>query len=255
MNEYQTGIEGMRRLLDGMENPLASFTKALYGDRFQAYYQECIPALDAIEALYGRVSEKDQMLADMSGALVESANTRLAACRKRQREAEMIDISLIMAVYVLPSILRYEGESSRPLCDRVLADWKEAFPKSNLTAATFEEVEKGFHRKFCYITTAVCTSRDLPDDCYELQLLRSYRDGYLSSREDGAAEIRAYYDVAPTIVKHIDRRADSAAVYRSIFTDYIRPCLTMIEEGRFEDCRVLYRRMVEELKERYFYSA
>ena len=58
----------------------------------------------------------------------------------------------------------------------VIGAWKEAFPKSALQATSFEEIEQGFRKKFCYITSAVCETFGKPDDCYELTLLRNYRD-------------------------------------------------------------------------------
>ena len=115
----------------------------------------------------------------------------------------MMDMNLTMAVFVLPMILEFHGNSSVPLSEKVLAAWKQEFPKSTLQAAEYSYIEAGFHKKFCYITTAVCETFGKPDDCYELRLLRTYRDGYLAGTPGGEEMIRKYYDVAPSIVKHI----------------------------------------------------
>ena len=67
--------------------------------------------------------------------------------------------------------------------------------------STFEEINGGFRKRLCYVTTAVCRSLQKPDECYELKLLREYRDRYLVSSEGGKETIREYYNIAPTIVK------------------------------------------------------
>lgn len=41
----------------------------------------------------------------------------------------------------------------------------------------------------------------LPDDCYELTVLRGFRDNYLKNRENGAQDIADYYRNAPQIVR------------------------------------------------------
>ena len=51
----------------------------------------------------------------------------------------------------------------------------------------------------CFLTTAACHYRGLPDDCHELQTLRSFRDRYLAHIPGGAELIERYYEVAPAI--------------------------------------------------------
>ncbi|GHU54664.1 hypothetical protein FACS1894132_09650 [Clostridia bacterium] len=58
----------------------------------------------------------------------------------------------------------------------------------------------------CYITTAVCTSLEKPDDCYELTLLRNFRDTFLKNQPDGETLIKPYYEDAPRIVDKINKK-------------------------------------------------
>lgn len=254
MNNYLVGLEGMQNILNDIEKPLETFRKKLYPQNFEAIYGRYVPMMDAIEAVYTSVMEPDQFIENMARGLVDTASSKVNACtKKNQKDGMMMDLNMTMAVYVFPMLLKYKGKSSRPLVDRILVLWKEEFPKSNLQAAEYEYIEKGFHRKFCYITTAVCETFHKPDDCYELTLLRNYRDQYLAALPEGEDIIRAYYDVAPTIVKHINRRDDSAKIYESIWKMYLSPCISMIEEGRNEDCKDLYIKMVRSLQDEYFY--
>jgi hypothetical protein len=253
MAGYQTAFESMKGLVALTENPMKSFNKNTYAQTFNHVYEQMLPAFDAIEELYKSVGEPDTMISNMAAAFVDEAVSCVSKGKNR-REQEMIQMNLNMqlAVYVYPSILHYRGQSSQPLADAIGVQWKKAFPKSNVSQATVDSIQDGFKRKFCYITTAVCRTFGKPDDCYELSLLRDYRDGYLASQENGEELIRMYYDQAPSIVKHIDRRDNASEIYRSIWDTYLSECIGMIENGELENCRDLYIRMVEDLRKEYF---
>lgn len=252
MNYYLTGIEGMPKLLECCEDPFPYFNRNDYSGTFEKLYQQNLATFDAIENGYNSVIDKDQFLQNMANALVESAVEKVNACKKRTRERKTMDLNMAMAVFVFPMVLEFHGNSSRPLTDKLAAAWKEAFPKSNIQATEYAEIQKGFRKKFCYITTAVCESLSKGDDCYELTLLRRYRDTYLASLPGGEAMIREYYDVAPSVVKHINQKENAGDIYRSIWDSYISPCIGMIEEGKDEECREHYERMVHELRSQFF---
>lgn len=253
MNYYLTGIEGMPKLLDCCTEPLIYFKKKAYPEAFRRMYQEHFATLEAIENGFNMVIDKDTFLENMANALVAHAVETINSCKKkRDKESRLMDLNMTMAVFVLPMILEYKGNSSKILTDKLIASWKREFPKSNLQPADFEYIEKGFHKKFCYITTAVCENFGKDDSCYELTLLRDYRDNYLAARPGGEAMIREYYDVAPTIVKHINQTEKPEAVYRSIWSTYLQPCISMIENQELEQCAELYQKMVFTLRDEYF---
>ena len=256
MNFYLTGIEGMPKLLDCCgDDPMKYFSKKAYGDSFQRMYQEHLETFDAIEQGYSTVIDKEQFLMNMADALTEYAGKKYDSCTKRtKRDHMMMDLNLTMAAFVLPMVLEYHGTSSEPLAAQMTASWQRRFPKAALKASEYTYIEAGFHKKFCYITTAVCETFGKPDDCYELMLLRDYRDGYLSALPEGDALIHTYYDVAPSIVKHINQRPDRKEIYRSIWDQYLSPCISMIESDQLSECKERYTQMVWDLKEKYFLS-
>jgi hypothetical protein len=98
----------------------------------------------------------------------------------------------------------------------------------------------------------VCESQHKSDDCYELSLFRTFRDDYLLRSDEGEALVQEYYDVAPTIVKHIGRQQDAASIYENIWQQYLSPCIRLIESDENEKCVELYKQMVYNLKEMYF---
>lgn len=253
MNHYLTAIETMKAILGEMDEPMEGFRRKTYPDSFEKVYQRMLPAFDSIEELYHTVGEPQEMLANMADALVGRAEEIIASQKRRgQKDTEMISLNMKMAAYIYPAILRYKGDSTQPLTYALTKRWKEAFPKSNVQPADYETIEKGFHRKFCYITTAVCETFGKPDDCYELEQFRRFRDGYLAASPEGEELVRHYYDIAPSIVKHIGRSGNSREIYKEIWDSYLSPCLEMIETGQNEACVNHYACMVETLEKQYF---
>ncbi len=254
-NTYLSALHGMEGLFDNIEDLLKNFHRKEYAMAFSQFYKDHAAVLGALEQGYVNAIEKEMYLSNMADAVVSAATKYLEGFKKREIDNEKINLNLCMVAYIVPAILKNKGTSSEIFVDLLLDRWKEQFPESNLTAGTFEEIDAGFHRKWCYITTAVCQNSGKADDCYELTLLRDYRDGYLSSLEQGEELVREYYDVAPTIVKRINRMKEKESIYQGIYQDYIYPCITMIENGKLEECRDLYTKMVRDLQEEYFYTA
>lgn len=103
----------------------------------------------------------------------------------------------------------------------------------------------------CYLTTACVRAKGLPDDCYELETLRQFRDGWLKVQPNGQADICHYYHTAPRIVAAIDESADSAATYDKLYAELVQPCVSMIEQKEYKGAYRLYRRISLELEQKY----
>ena len=95
----------------------------------------------------------------------------------------------------------------------------------------------------CFITTAITKALGKPDDCDELQTLRSYRDNWLVSNHPMA--IAEYYRVAPDIVKAIDAKPDANALWATLYEDFLVPALSEIADGNNESAYLIYRGMVD----------
>ena len=98
----------------------------------------------------------------------------------------------------------------------------------------------------CFLTTACCEHKGLPDDCYELQTLRKFRDEYLMSKEYGKEIVRLYYEEAPKIVEKIDSKPDKDQMYEKIYIR-IKEIVQLIEEGQFSEAVIIYMLMVCQL--------
>lgn len=163
----------------------------------------------------------------------------------------LMDLNIYMVMYVFPGIIATEREFSYYIAEMIGKKWPDTFSGHVLGCADYDTINSGFKRRFCYITTAVCESLGKEDDCEELSLLRSFRDGYMMTVPGGEEMVREYYDTAPRIVNVINALSDSEPVYRELYAEYIKPCIEMIKQGRLYDCMRHYRAMVRELLARW----
>lgn len=142
------------------------------------------------------------------------------------------------------SVCRKNKQTSRPM--------QTAYTRSTTTTHT-SSTKKNSGRKrgsLCFITTAVCAYFNKPDDCYELTILRYFRDEWLRYQPEGETLIEEYYEVAPAIVEALEKATWKDSVYQELWQDYISKCITYIEEDEFEACKVHYIAMIEMLKQK-----
>ena len=114
-----------------------------------------------------------------------------------------------------------------------------------------DECDKVWNSDSCFITTAVCDNFGKSDDCYELTTFRNFRDKWLINQSDGKSLIDKYYDIAPKIVSKINQLQNSNEIYKSIWSEYLKPCLKFIEDGKYQDCKNLYIKMVNVLQKSF----
>jgi len=92
----------------------------------------------------------------------------------------------------------------------------------------------------CFLTTACCQYKGLPDNCEELNVLRQFRDSFVPKHL-----VERYYRIAPNICVHI--QGDEKAleyVYR-----VVKNCVNDIKEGRKEMALSRYTSMVNKLEQ------
>ena len=75
----------------------------------------------------------------------------------------------------------------------------------NDSACLYFEETRSSSGTGCFLTTACCEYKGLPDDCHELTIMRKFRDEYLKSKQYGKEMIDAYYERAPKIVERINQ--------------------------------------------------
>jgi hypothetical protein len=109
--------------------------------------------------------------------------------------------------------------------------------------------DNSFYGDDCFLTSACTHSKQLPDDCYELQTLRNFRDSYMKSSIKGNELVANYYNIAPTIVRKINRLKNKNEVYDYLYQTLVLPSLQYIESGEKETAMVYYKEYTEALNE------
>lgn len=252
MNEIQQGI---CLLYEHSFEHMKKFHKKTYEDTFKIEYDAVRALLQKIDVEYEHSTDKDAAFQMMTEALFAKLKEVFAEIpNKRKREQVAIDYNMTFVTYFLPILNYHSSIACKKLAEYIVETWNRDFASQKIGNATYEEVYSGFKTRLCYITTAVCNSLGKGDACYELELLRGYRDSYLLSQEEGADIVNEYYDIAPTIVNRINKREDADMIYRQVWEKYLSRCISMIENDNREACKELYTEMVRELQGKYLYS-
>jgi len=88
--------------------------------------------------------------------------------------------------------------------------------------------------------------KNFDDNCYELTVLRWFRDNFVS-KED----IEHYYNVAPIIVKKINDDKNSNAIYDYIYDNIVDYCVEQIEQGNYDKAYSRYKNSILTLEEQF----
>ena len=256
---YEEGLSALQERIGSLfveiEKTVKGFQRTEYEASFEKYlikHQDVLQMIRKIMSGAPDATDAAEKISDMLVAQGESLMSTYAG--KLNYKSEQMKLNMYMVTFVIPSILSIENGKCSAITDLVCAKWAATFKDSKIQAADFATLSSGFRKKLCYITTAVCRGLHKPEDCYELNLLKQYRDGYLASAEGGEETIGQYYDMAPTIVKRVEKRENKEEIYRYLYDAYISPCIHFIEDGRNQECREKYREMVEMLQAEYMQS-
>ena len=100
----------------------------------------------------------------------------------------------------------------------------------------------------CYLTSACMKyfQEKFDDNCYELTVLRWFRDNFVS-KED----IKHYYKVAPVIVETIDNEEKRDTIYDYIYDNIVDYCVEQIENGNYVAAYNRYKNSILILEEQF----
>lgn len=231
------------------------FKRKLYEEKFEKCYEDHKGMLEKIIQVCQEAEDKEAVLEELASVIPEYGHRQINAQKTRgKREGLVIDYNMSMVTFVIPILGYRRNEDCDRLADLMIEKWNVSPVTMRIQKSEYDKLKNGFRTRLCYITTAVCASREQSDDCYELNLLRDYRDGYLAADQRGKALIEEYYNVAPTIVNRINREENSREIYEQIYQQYLRKCVHMIEVGKLGECGQIYAAMVEELEKKYLFS-
>ncbi|MDD2208657.1 MAG: hypothetical protein PHU45_04855 [Bacilli bacterium] len=101
----------------------------------------------------------------------------------------------------------------------------------------------------CYLTSACMKhfQETFDDSCYELRVLRWFRDTFVSQED-----IAHYYQTAPVIVAAIDKYGEGAnTAYDYIYENVVRVCVEAIENGNYNFAYERYKSSILALEEQF----
>ncbi len=98
----------------------------------------------------------------------------------------------------------------------------------------------------CFMTTACCVHKGLPDDCRELTIMRKLRDEWLKNQSFGPNLIDMYYQQAPLLVKAINESDRKEETYEKLYKD-ISEIADVVETGDMKLATIMYLKMVYSL--------
>jgi hypothetical protein len=245
-------------MLSEAERKNKEFKRDTYEESFHTYLDDNASVWSQLNAIGELPQEvQDEERSAVADCLVHRAEELLASVKSRsKRETLQLNLNLYMVSYFLPALVAYQRRSGgreedmKKLTGAICDAWSLAF-KNHIQTADFESIQSGFKQKLCFVTTAVCRGLHQPADCRELVMMKQYRDTYLLRQPDGERLIHEYYDIAPTIVKRIEKEASPEEKYLYLWNHYIRQCVALLDDNRQEQCREVYEGMMNELKEEY----
>ena len=100
----------------------------------------------------------------------------------------------------------------------------------------------------CFLTTACMKffQNCFDDNCYELTILRWFRDNFVLEED-----IEHYNKTAPIIVEAINKEEKSDIIYNYIYDNVVDYCVEQIENGNYEEAYSRYKSSVLTFEEQF----
>ena len=108
-------------------------------------------------------------------------------------------------------------------------------------------------KSICFIATACAEARGLPDDCYELSLLRLFREEYVAKLPDGEAVLVEYREKAPKVVFAIEALGEERAgeIWEHLYERGVGQAVELILGGAWDEAFGVYEAMCREMEVRF----
>ena len=126
---------------------LKNFKKKHYEEFFLNYRSSMRDVYELFTKAYRESADEDEKEEHMNAAaldIVSWAKNNYDSANRFTRQQRLMDMQCMMVFYVFPGILSNSREEDRKMTDIIVAQWNTAFPKSEIGAASFEELNGGF---------------------------------------------------------------------------------------------------------------
>ncbi|MCC5995731.1 MAG: hypothetical protein JJU18_05105 [Oceanicaulis sp.] len=96
----------------------------------------------------------------------------------------------------------------------------------------------------CYLTTAACGNLGLEGQCWELRMLRRFRDSWLKRQPGGEEQIATYYALSMPVLAALDCHPRRSRLLLWAYLGSILPCAVLHALGFNRTVRALYARLL-----------
>lgn len=127
---------------------------------------------------------------------------------------------------------------------------KEKKDNTQKNGSRHTDYESSSSGSWCYLSTACTKAMQLDDDCYQLQVLRKFRDEYVLKKQEGDKLIKEYYETAPQIISAINSTGEGTEIFNGLFTN-IEYAVKLIENGQYEEAYSFYCHFAQSLRAQY----
>lgn len=104
------------------------------------------------------------------------------------------------------------------------------------------------HDNGCYLTTAMCYILGKEDNCYELSILRFFRDNYMKKTVEGQKLLAEYILISPPIADILLKHKDKNEIANFMLNKYINPAIELIKKKQYVLAVEKYKDMVYYVK-------
>ncbi len=126
------------------DEAMKNFKKKYYEDFFFSYRDSVSDINEEIIKVYDS-PDSERELQSAADSLVRYAKEQRDKAIFFRRSVVLVDMQCMMVFYVMPVLLKNPPlERSKEFTDMICNAWNDAFPKSTISAADFEEIYQGF---------------------------------------------------------------------------------------------------------------
>lgn len=124
--------------------------------------------------------------------------------------------------------------------------WYKTYEDPDITQDCPHFKVSGSGSSGCFLTTACCDYKGLPDDCYELETMRKLRDTYIAKQSYGKKLIKGYYAEAPLIVAKINQSENREEILEKLY-EKIRDIAALVDAGELDEAVIYYMMLLHDL--------
>lgn len=238
----------MNMMLQGDENSIGGLQSIVQGERTAGIFNSSTNQMltsDLMTRIAGeaaRLGAKTVQTQDLGATTTTSDSTTSSVTDAVSKAISALQDNLRSQDMGLSSTKDTSKNSSLDLAQQLVNQTAES--ETNNKTKTKSGIFGG-----CFLTTMVVQGLGKPDDCMELETLRSFRDTWLQYNYPD--DIATYYAEAPEVVEQLKTLPESEfmAIVKDFHANFILPVVYHVWQGEYVQAYEKYKDMIAKSKE------